>query len=169
MVIRLLLVYLVVELLALAALVSLIGFGWTVLVLLASVVVGLVLAGAQARRQLARLRTEQDWRGSAADSAAVALGTIMVVIPGLVSTAAGLLLLMPATRSVVRPVLTAAAVAGLGRRARLVTATAASAYRYASRPRPGDYIDYIDYIDGEVLDVTDAGGEPPEPPARLTP
>lgn len=161
MVTRLLLVYFVVELLALVALVSTIGFGWTVLVLLATFVVGLALAGSQVRRQLARLRSEQGWHGSAADSAVVALGTIMVVVPGLVTSVAGVLLLLPVTRPVARPVLAAITVGGLGRRARLVTATATSAYRYASRPDRGDY------IDAEVIDVTDA--EPPAPPAPLTP
>jgi UPF0716 protein FxsA len=86
----------------------------------------------------------------ATDGALVALGSVLVVVPGLVSTTAGLLLLLPPTRAVARPVLTAMAVRGIGRRAPLITVTTVGADRYASaaRPRP-------DYIDGEVLDVTD--------------
>jgi UPF0716 protein FxsA len=83
----------------------------------------------------------------------VALGTMLVVVPGLVTTVAGLLLLLPATRAVARPMLTAMAARGLassGRRTPLITVTTAGADPYPSARRP-----QRDYIDGEVLDVTD--------------
>ncbi|MGH3562023.1 MAG: FxsA family protein [Mycobacterium sp.] len=150
MVTRLFLVYLVVELAVLVALVSAIGFGWTVLLLLATFVLGAALAGSQARRQLTRLRSGvSTGRGTVTDGALVALGTVLVVIPGLVTTAAGLLLLLPATRAAARPVLTAIAVSGIGRRAPLVTVATVGAHRYATPRSRGDF------IDGEVLDVTD--------------
>jgi UPF0716 protein FxsA len=62
-----------------------------------------------------------------------------------------MLLLLPPTRAAARPVLTAMAARGMGRRAPLITVTTVGADRYAStrQPRP-------DYIDGEVIDVTDA-------------
>jgi UPF0716 protein FxsA len=77
-----------------------------------------------------------------------------VVVPGLVTTVAGLLLLLPPTRAAARPMLTAMAVRGIGRSAPLITVTTVGADRYArstgaGRPERGDY------IDGEVLDVTD--------------
>jgi UPF0716 protein FxsA len=152
MVSRLFVLYVVVELAVVVALASTIGLGWTLLLLLAAFVAGISLAGSQLRRQLTRLRsglTSQQSR-VAGDGALVALGTMLVVVPGLVSTAAGLLLLLPPTRAAARPVLTAMAVRGIGGRTPLIAVTTVGADRYASTPRPRP-----DYIDGEVIDVTD--------------
>jgi UPF0716 protein FxsA len=152
MVSRLFLVYVLVELAVVVALASTIGVGWTLLLLLAAFVAGLALAGSQLKRQLTRLRSGLNAGQSrlATDGALVALGAVLVVIPGLVTTAAGMLLLLPPTRAAARPVLTAMAARGIGRRAPLITVTTVGADRYAStlQPRP-------DYIDGEVIDVTD--------------
>ena len=131
---------------------STIGLGWTLLLLLAAFVAGMTLAGSQLKRQLTRLRsglTTQQSR-AAGDGALVALGTVLVMVPGLVTTAAGLLLLLPPTRAVARPVLTALAVRGIGRRVPRITVATAGADRYTSAPRPRP-----DYIDGEVIDVAD--------------
>ena len=161
---RLFLVYVLVELAVVVAVASTIGLGWTLLLLVAALVAGLALAGSQLKRQLTRLRsglTSQQSR-VATDGALVALGTVLVVVPGLVSTAVGMLLLFPPTRAAARPALTAMALRGIGRRAPLITVTTAGADRYgsASRPRP-------DYIDGEVLDVTDVTEvDPPALPPR---
>ena len=170
MVSRLFLVYVLVELAVLVALASTIGLGWTLLLLLAAFVAGLALAGSQLKRQLARLRNGLTTQQSqlATDGVMVALGSVLVVVPGLVTTAAGLLLLLPPTRAVARPLLTAMAVRGLissGRGAPLITVTTVGADRYASAPRPRG-----DYIDGEVLDVTDvtdvSAVDPPALPRR---
>ena len=155
MVSRLFLVYVLVELAVIVALASTIGLGWALLLLLATFVAGSALAGSQLKRQLTRLRSGLTSQQSqlASDGAMVALGSALVVVPGLVSTAAGLLLLLPPTRAAARPVLTAIAARGLassGRRARLITFTTVGGDRYASSPRPRG-----DYIDGEVIDVTD--------------
>ncbi len=104
MVMRTFFVYAVVELAVLAALAWSIGLGWTLVVLLATSVVGVVLAGSQLKRQLSRLRrTRSNPQGAAADGMLVALGTVLVFVPGLVTTALGALMLMPPTRSAVRP------------------------------------------------------------------
>lgn len=98
MAMRLFLLYAVVELAVLVALVSTIGFGWTVLALAGAFVLGLALAGSQLRRHLRRLRsglTAANAAGTVTDSALVALGTVLVVIPGLASSALGALLLLP--------------------------------------------------------------------------
>jgi len=155
MVSRLFLVYVVVELAVVVALASTIGLGWTLVLLLAGVVAGLALAGSQLNVQLTRLRSGLTGQSRAlTDSALVALGTTLVVVPGLVTTVAGLLLLLPPTRAAARPMLTAMAVRGLassGRRTPLITVTTVGADRYASAARP----ERRDYIDGEVIDVTD--------------
>jgi UPF0716 protein FxsA len=104
----------------------------------------LAVAGSQATRQLQRLwsglATPQ---GAATDGVLVALGSILAIVPGLVTSVLGLLLLLPPTRVVARPVVMALAARGLGRVPLLVTSTGPH--------RPAQ----CDYIDGEVLDVTD--------------
>jgi UPF0716 protein FxsA len=164
MVSRLFLVYVLVELAVVVALASTIGLGWTLLLLLAAFVAGLALAGSQLKRQLTRLRsglTSQQER-LATDGALVAVGTVLVVVPGLVTTAAGVLLLLPPTRAAARLMLTAMAARGIGRRAPLITVTTVGADRYASKPRPR-----TDYIDGEVIDVTDVADiDPPALPGE---
>ena len=151
MAMRLFLIYAVVELAVVVALVSTIGFGWTVLALLGTSVLGFLLAGSQVKRHIRRLQSGFTTpQGAVTDSALVALGTVLVFIPGLVTTAAGLLLLLPPTRAAARPVLTAMA----ARRMPLITVATAG----TQRPTAG----HGDYIDGEVIDVTDV--EPPRLP-----
>jgi UPF0716 protein FxsA len=148
MAMRLFVLYAVVELAVIVALTSTIGFGWTVLALLGTFVVGLALAGSQIKRHIRRLRsglTAATLQGAATDSVLVALGTVLVVIPGLASSVLGSLLLLPPTRAVARPLVTAMA----ARRVPLVAAgTAAAGWGYDAAGRG-------DYIDGEVIDVVD--------------
>lgn len=157
MVVPLFWIYVVVELVVIVALASTIGIGWTFLILLATFVVGLSMAGSQITRQVRRLRNGLTTpQGAVSDGALLALGTLLVVIPGLVTSALGLLLLLPPTRAAARPVLTFLAVRGIGRRAPLITVAGMGASRrYAGRG---------DYIDGEVIDVTDV--EPPALPYK---
>jgi UPF0716 protein FxsA len=153
-------IYAVVELAVVVALASTIGFGWTVLLLLGTFLLGLALAGSQVKRHVRRLVGGFDTpHGAVADSVLVALGTVLVVVPGLVTTALGALLLLPATRVAARPLITLLA----ARRASLITVAGAGASRYPGRG---------DYIDGEVIvppereapPVTDV--EPPPLPPR---
>jgi UPF0716 protein FxsA len=142
MAMRLFLLYMVVELAVIVALASTIGFGWTVLALLATWLVGLTLAGSQVKRHFRRLQSGLNAatvQGAAADSVLVALGTVLVVIPGLASSVAGSLLLLPPTRAAARPLVTAMA-------ARQLPLVTVGPRRTAQRG---------DYIDGEVIDVTD--------------
>jgi UPF0716 protein FxsA len=148
--------YAVVELAVVVALASTIGFGWTVLLLLGTFLLGLALAGSQVKRHVRRLVGGFDRpQGAVADSVLVALGTVLVVVPGLVTTALGALLLVPATRVAARPLITLLA----ARRAPLITVASAGASRYPGR---GDYIDgeVIVPREREVPPVTDV-----EPPA----
>jgi UPF0716 protein FxsA len=143
MALRLFLIYIVIELAVVVALASTIGFGWTVLLLLGTFLLGVASAGPQIRRHVRRLRAGVDNpQHAVTDSVLVALGTVLVVIPGLVTTAMGLLLLLPPTRAAARPLFSAIA----ARRAPLITA------RYATP--------HHDYIDGEVIDVIDIEAPP---------
>ncbi len=158
MAMRLFLVYTVIELAVIVALTSTIGFGWTVLLLLGTFVVGLALAGSQLKRHIRRLQsglTAATVQGAAADSVLVALGTLLVVVPGLASSVVGVLLLLPPTRAAARPLVTAMA----AKRVPLITAAgtgAAAGWGYTAAGRG-------DYIDGEVVDVVDVQARAVEP------
>ena len=152
MAMRLFVLYAVLEMAVMVALVSTIGFGWTIVALLATWLVGVSLAGSQVKRHIRRLQSGLNAatvQGAAADSVLVALGTILVVIPGLASSALGALLLLPPTRAAARPLVTAIA----ARRMPLITVAGAA----------GPTAGRGDYIDGEVVDVSDIPDV--EPPA----
>lgn len=152
MVKRLFLVYLLVELAVLVGLVYTVGFGWTVLAVLGTFLVGLALAGRQLTRHLRRLQSALNSRATsnelATDSALVALGAVLVFIPGVASSVLGALLLMPPTRRIAKPV----AVAVIGRS--LAKATPLVMTYPAGQPgyRPPRQ---TAYVDGEVIDVID--------------
>jgi UPF0716 protein FxsA len=151
MAMRLFVLYAVIEMAVMVALVATIGFGWTIVALLATWLVGVSLAGSQVKRHIRRLQAGLNARtvqGAAADSVLVALGTVLVVIPGLASSALGALLLLPPTRAAARPLVTAIA----ARRMPLITVAGAA----ASTARRGDY------IDGEVVDVSDVPDVEPQ-------
>lgn len=144
---RLFVVYAVAELAVLLAVISAIGFSLTLLVLLAVFVVGLAVASAQLNRQLALMRSGRAGApGAASDSALVALGAALVVIPGFITSAAGLLLLLPLTRPALRPMVRAMVLRGIGRP--LFTMTTLRAEGSANVGRAPN-----DFIDGEVIDV----------------
>ncbi|WP_183518363.1 FxsA family protein [Mycolicibacterium sp. BK634] len=141
MVLRTFFLYALVEIAVLAALTWSLGLGWTLLILLATSVVGVALAGSQVKRQILKLQQARtNPQGAVADGMLVALGTVLVFIPGLVSTAVGALMLLPPTRSMVRPLAGTLLTRGIARRVTVVNLTA-----------PG-YPGRGDYIDGEVVD-----------------
>lgn len=152
MVMRTFLLYAVVELAVLAALTWSVGIGWTLLILLASSVIGVALAGSQVKKQILKLqRTRTDPQGAVADSMLVALGTVLMFIPGIVSTAIGALMLLPPTRSVVRPLAGMVLTRGIARRVTVINLTAPAGY-----PGRGDYIDgevVEDQVQGPVHDA----------------
>lgn len=166
MVRRLLLIYAIVELAAVLALVTTIGWGWTLLALLGSFVLGVAvwapMAGVQLSAQVVQLRAGlKEPRSVLSDGAMVALATVLVLVPGLVSTTLGLLLLAPRIRTLVRPALAAFALRGIQRRIPLISDTRMS----GDGPRDRDG---RDYIDGEVIGVVDV--EPAVlPPAQVQP
>jgi UPF0716 protein FxsA len=158
MVRRLLLIYAVVELAVFIALVSTIGWGWTLLALLATFVLGwgfvVPYSGSQLLDQLARLRSGmKDPRKALGDSALVTMATVLVLIPGLVTTTLGMLLLVPPVRAVARPGLAAIATRRFRRMPLFADAGAfmmADGHNYHDNDN-----DNHDYIDGEVIDVKD--------------
>jgi UPF0716 protein FxsA len=107
------LLYLVVEIVALVALGSVIGLAWTLAVLLAGSVLGFWLArreGLRAAQALGRAVSERRVaHQELTDGMLVAAGGVLLFVPGLVTDVAGLLLLFPPTRSLVRARLVRAA------------------------------------------------------------
>ena len=172
MAMRIFLVYVLVELAVVIALVSTIGFGWTFLLVVGVFALGLALAGSQVKRQVQRLRaglsSPQD---TMPDGVLVALGILLTVVPGLVTSALGLLLLLPPTRAAARPAVAALAARRLGRMPVIVVnGTPGPGGPY----RPGGRRGYVDgVVDGEVIDVSDVSdasyasdGEPLRLPKR---
>jgi UPF0716 protein FxsA len=100
------LLYLVIEIVALVALGSAIGLGWTLLVLLAGSVLGLWLArreGVRAAQALAEaLNNRRVPTAELTDGLLVAAAGVLLFVPGLVTDVAGLLLLVPPVRALVR-------------------------------------------------------------------
>jgi UPF0716 protein FxsA len=146
------LLYLVVEIVALVALGSWIGVGATLLVLLAGSVLGLLLArreGVRAAQAFsAALRERRVAHAELTDGVLVAAAGVLLFVPGLVTDLAGLLLLVPPVRKLVRN--------------RLV--------RAAERANPGLQRARIysdgPVVDGDVVDdtagnVTDRDGDRP--------
>lgn len=157
----LLLIYVVVELAAILALSATIGWGWTLLALLVTAVLGVVvcvpMAGWQLGAQVVQLRSGlKEPRSALSDGAMVSLATVLILVPGLVTTALGLLLLVPPIRTLARPALAAIALRGFQRRIPLIT----DVRMFGDRP---DDRERRDYIDGEVIEVRDV--EPPVLPA----
>lgn len=139
------LLYLVVEIVALVAMASAIGVGWTLLILVAGSLLGLWLArreGVRAAQAFAKAVTNrQVAHVELTDGMLVAIGGVLLFVPGLVTDLAGLLLLLRPTRSLVRR--------------RLVRAAEERAPELrTARIRSGSQVVEGEVVDGGVGDVT---------------
>ncbi|MYR05597.1 FxsA family protein [Gordonia sp. SID5947] len=150
--------YFAVEIGAFVAMAHFLGFAWAVLITLAAVVGGFVLLQQQGRKVFAELRrasrNEVDPRGPLTDTALLAAASLLLVVPGIVSTVVGLVLLAPPIRRVMRPVVAAAG-------ARRFAATMDRAGIYAS----GMYVGRGTVIDGTVVDADGTVVDPTQGPA----
>ena len=146
--------YLLVELAAVVLLIWAFGWGWAILVLIGTFLAGVLLAGTQLKGQLRALRRAGNVSGGAVtDGVLVGLGAFLVVLPGVVSTTAGVLMLAPPTRGAMRPLAANVLTRGIDRR---LGATDLSAFRGPGGGR-GNYIDG-EVVDGEVVDGKVVGG-----------
>ena len=147
--------YAVVELTALALMIWAFGLGWALLIMAVAFMVGVVLAAAGLKGQVAAVRrARRDPHAAVAEGALVGVGSFLVFLPGVVSTAVGALILAPPTRSAMRPMATALVTRGVMRSMRAVNLD------QFNRPLRRDY------IDGEVLDDVAADLSPARLPAR---
>lgn len=99
-----------------------IGLGWTILAMLATSALGVILLGRQGTRVLADLRERARSRRppgrELGDAGLVAVGGLLMVLPGFLTDVIGLLCLLPPTRGLVRAVLTRLALTRLPDRMR---------------------------------------------------
>ncbi|MGI9125986.1 MAG: FxsA family protein [Mycobacterium sp.] len=148
--------YALVELAALALMVWAFGLGWTLIVLAVTFMVGIVLAASQVKGQVAAVRrARSNPKGAMTDGVLVGVGSFLVFMPGIVSTAAGALMLAPPTRGALRPLAAAMVTRGLVRRVDTLTGfvsgtTYVPSANYVSGPRSYGPRNR-DYIDGEVI------------------
>ena len=100
------LLYVVVEIVTLVAVASWIGIGWTLLVLLGGSMLGLWFARREGVRAAQSVATAVQARRVAhaevTDGMLVAAAGLLLFLPGLVTDVAGLLLVFPPTRALVR-------------------------------------------------------------------
>ncbi|TSE01623.1 FxsA family protein [Skermania sp. ID1734] len=101
--------YVVVEAVALFAVAHAVGWGWAVLAVLAGSLLGSALVKSQWRHVMEAMRGTLNGQrrpksSTLADGALVAGGAVLMFVPGIVTSVAGLLLLLPPTRALVRPV-----------------------------------------------------------------
>ncbi|MEO9330102.1 FxsA family protein [Gordonia aurantiaca] len=138
-------VYALLEIAAFVAMAMTLGFAWAVLITIGAGVLGFLTLRRQGRKVIGELRraanNEVDPRTPLADTAVVAASTLLLVIPGVVSTVVGMLMLFPPTRRVLRPLVIA-----LG--ARRVASAMDRAGLYAT----GAFRDSRVTVDGTVID-----------------
>ncbi|HIW61546.1 MAG TPA: FxsA family protein [Candidatus Stackebrandtia excrementipullorum] len=103
-------VYLLAELAAFAGVVMAIGIGWTIVVFLATGLVGAVLLrvnGVKAMRAYREAILERKPPGQAVVTGVLGVsGAILLLLPGIVTDVVGLLCVLPGTRSLLRPLVT---------------------------------------------------------------
>ena len=150
------------ELAAIVWVASEIGW-WTIAILLSTTFLGLFLLQREWRKAWGALaetaRTGQLPAGRLTDATLILLGGVLLVLPGLISDAVGLLLLLPFTRPFVRSAITWWASRTLNANATTPTVVEGEVLRQEERPG-GTMIPEIgetETIRGEVLDE--------EPPA----
>ena len=156
-------VYAVVELAALTAVVSWLGFGPTLMVLLAGAVLGMwVIRREGSRTALAvadAVRAGRMAHDELTDGALIGLAGLLIMVPGLVSDLLGLLLVLPPSRAVARRWLARRA----ERRSPLMRTTY---FRGAGPVADGSGDGRV--VDGQVLDVrlVDVRSDRPAPGSR---
>lgn len=98
--------YFLLEVLTFWGLASWLGLGWALLVLVLCFVGGLWLAATEMRRISHAAATKRIDPGRAAgDYGLLAAGAVLVALPGIATSVAGLLLVIPPTRAVIRRML----------------------------------------------------------------
>jgi UPF0716 protein FxsA len=144
------LLYVIVEVAAVTLVASYVGIGWTLLLLLAGAVLGSLLAKREGRRAMDAVmraaRSGASPHKEISDGMLVALGGVLILVPGFVSDLVGLLFLLPGTRSLMRKVVARSA----GRRSERMHVYGMS-YGHGAQ-QDGRRDDDPMVVDGEIVD-----------------
>lgn len=139
--------YLAVEIAAFWAMVHFLGWGWAILITIAASAVGFAVLGRRARGIFSAARAPQPEGASPGrtltDSALFAGAAVLTILPGIVTTLLGLILLAGPVRRRLRPVVAVAATRRASLLAERVTIVGMT---------PGGY------VDGTVVDGSRAEG-----------
>lgn len=107
------LLYVVVEIAVFWVMAAYLGVGWAIIITVAAAAVGVAALGTRARNLVADVqrasRQEIGPGRPLTDSALFAFAALAVIVPGVVSTVLGLLLMAPPVRRLFRPLVAAAA------------------------------------------------------------
>lgn len=161
--------YALVEAAAVVFMIWAFGLGWTLVIVAATFMVGVLLAASQVKGQFVAVRRAGSNRARSNPEAAVAdgllvgLGSFLVFLPGVVSTAAGALMLAPPTRGAMRPLAATMVTRGVVRRMGSFTIPPNPGTR--ARTGRGDYIDG-EVVDGDIVDGHVIGDFSGQLPAR---
>lgn len=136
--------YAVIELVAAALLIWAVGIGWTLVLLAATFMLGVLISAAQVKGQVSAARGgRRTPQGAVADGVLVGLGSFLVFLPGIVTTIAGALILAPPSRALMRPAAQSLLTRGLLTRGLLTWGMGRTTMPATRR---------TDYIDGEVIE-----------------
>lgn len=159
-----LLAYLVVEIAAFAGLVVWLGVGWAVLITAAAAVLGLVVIARRGRAVFADLqraaRNEVAPTKPLTDTALLAGSSILLIVPGVVTTIIGLVLTVAPVRRLLAP-----AVAAMG--VRTVDKLVGKSRLVARRYDTGTVVDGTVYVDTVVTTPGSSGPQPGPAPHQL--
>lgn len=152
----LVLLYFAVEIGVFVAMTLTLGFGWAVLITIAAAVLGFAMLRWQGGKVFGELRrasrNEVDARAPLADTATLAAATFLLIVPGVVSTAAGIVLAAPPIRRLARPAVTA-----FGARRMVVAMDRVGGYANGGFRR-GTVIDGF-VVDSDVIDTDVVTGD----------
>ncbi len=141
--------YVITEIAVFVGLSMWLGFGWALLITVVAGGVGLFLAARRGRKVFVDLRRAS--RNEIApgrpltDTALLAVSTLLMIVPGVVSSIAGLLLLAPPVRRAAHPLVTAFG-------ARKFATVVDRAGLYATGVMPGTVVDSTVFVDSTVVD-----------------
>lgn len=158
------------EILVFALVASWIGIAWTILAALATSALGGMLLARQGVRALGELRERARARRPAGrelgDAGLVAVGGLLMVLPGFVGDLIGLLCLLPGTRPLIRAGLARLALARVPDHLRGPVRVGSSRTAPVDSPGPHGGYGRVDVIEGEVVTevVRETPGERPPLP-----
>ncbi|WP_344688703.1 FxsA family protein [Blastococcus jejuensis] len=155
------------EIIVFALVASWIGIGWTILAALATSALGGLLLARQGVRALGELRERARARRPAGrelgDAGLVAVGGLLMVMPGFVGDLIGLLCLLPGTRPLIRAGLARLALSRVPDHLRGPVRVDSSRTAPVDSPGPSGGYGRVEVIEGEVVTevVRDTPGQRP--------